>query len=113
MGDEIKHSEAGSNGGDGSSNGGQHRSRAERREFADVILAWAAAIASMRSVLEGWEQSISALQTTGGTLVGLDRDRKVADLLNTTEQMHVTEELSAETRAYLDAIATRLRGLSK
>lgn len=108
--DEIKHTEADGDSGDGGGgNGIPRRSRSERAEFADVVLAWAAAVESHRATLVAWELVIENLRASDRALNGHERDSTTLELLRTIEQMRVAEELSADTRGYLDAIANQLK----
>jgi len=89
------------------------RTQAERREFANVVLHWAASANAMRAVVDRLDSSIESLRGTGQALDLLERDRKVSAILNTIGQFAETERLSVETRGYLQALADNLMAMGQ
>lgn len=99
--------------GDGDDSGRKRRSHAERREYANVVLHWAASVNAMRAVVDRYDQSVESLREAGATLDVVERDRKVAAILKTTNLFAETEKLSAETRGYLGALAATLMAMKQ
>ena len=93
--------------------GRARRSHAERREFANVVLHWAASANAMRAVVDKLDASIESLRGTGEALDVLERDRKVSLILATIRQFAETERLSLVTRGYLQELAESLMAMSK
>lgn len=89
----------------------KRRSHAERREFANVVLHWAASANAMRAVVDKLDGSIESLRGTGEALDVLERDRKVALILKTVAQFAETERLSVATRGYLQTLAETLMAI--
>lgn len=89
----------------------KRRSHAERREFANVVLHWAASANAMRAVVDRLDASIESLRGVGETLDVLERDRKVTSILKVIDQFAETERLSAATRGYLQSLAENLMAM--